>query len=333
MALHNLLGELALDTTVRILTSAVNALNSAPTANQPGLPLLAVRRDTDVAPADGTFGLLGTDNEGRLKVSGKPSYLAPTTGTITANGQTVFADVSRASNLVIHCKGTFSTVNVTFEASIDSTNGTDGTWWAVQGVRSSPGTIEGTTGNLSAAPAYSWEFSVNGYNWFRVRATAYTSGTQTWVFQRGSYATEPAPAVQTHAVTGSGTFTVGGSLTSAGTTTNTPAAGTQLFVTTGATTNAAFAKASAGSLYEVTISNHTGATIYVKFFNKTSAPTLGTDLPVMTIAVASGATDTREFGALGKRFATGIAYAVTANAAWNDNTAVAANAIIHGTFI
>jgi len=106
-----------------------------------------------------------------------------------------------------------------------------------------------------------------------------------------------------------------------------------LNVVTAATTNATSVKTSAGSLFEVTISNVTAATIYVKLFNKASAPTVGTDVPVVTIPVAAGATANLGFGQVGKRFATGIALAVTAASAATDTTVVTAGAQIHGSYI
>lgn len=166
--------------------------------------ILGLRRDAETSPVsnDGDFHPLIFNEVGRLKTAGAPALYSPIVDTITAVADTVSADVSSVSNVVMHCTGTFSTVNCTFEGSIDG--GT--TWFAIQAVRTNANTIELTTGNLSAAPAYAWELSVNALTNVRVRATAYTSGTQTWRFILGSYATEPIPAIQTHAVTGSGNF-------------------------------------------------------------------------------------------------------------------------------
>lgn len=171
-----------------------------------GVPILGIRRDAETSPvdADGDYHPLVFNELGRLKTAGAPAIYAPVVDTITSNGDTVAADVTSVSNVVMYCTGTFSTINVTFEGSIDG--GT--TWFGIQAVRTNANTVETTTGNLSAAPAYAWELSVNALTNVRVRATAYTSGTQTWRFILGSYATEPVPAIQTHAVTGSGNFAV-----------------------------------------------------------------------------------------------------------------------------
>jgi len=178
-------------------TNLGKAEDSPHTSGDVGVMALGVQQSADSAmAADGDYVPFQIDESGRLKVVSQPASYTATTGTITANGQTVFVNCSRFSNLVIYCTGTFSTVNVTFEASINSTNGTDGNWFAVQAARTNSNTVELTTGNLSAAPAYAWELSVNAYAFFRVRATAYTSGTQTWTFEPGAYATEPVPVIQ-----------------------------------------------------------------------------------------------------------------------------------------
>lgn len=103
-----------------------------------------------------------------------------TVGNITANGQTVSINVANITGLVIALRGVtaISGINCTFETSLDSTNGTDGTWFQMQGQRSnSMDVLEVTTGTLSATPTYVWNMPVSGVNWFRVRCTAFTSGT------------------------------------------------------------------------------------------------------------------------------------------------------------
>jgi len=121
--------------------------------------------------------------------------------------------------------------------------------------------------------------------------------------------------------------TVSGSLTSAGTTTNTPATPTASAINSAATTNATSVKNTAGTVYNVLVSNTALTTRYVKLYNKASAPTVGTDVPVITIAVPTLGTVQAEFGALGYRFATGIALAITGGAADSDTTAIAVSEV------
>lgn len=77
-------------------------------------------------------------------------------------------------------------------------------------------------------------------------------------------------------------------------------------------------KASAGRRYGLSLMNTQAAIRYVHFYNKTTAPTIATDTPVETIAIAANgrvdlSCDT------GISFATGISYGVT-----TDNIAVPA---------
>lgn len=113
----------------------------------------------------------------------------------------------------------------------------------------------------------------------------------------------------------------------------TPNAGTGYALVSAATTNGASVKATAGNLFELSLFNVTAATVYLKLYNKASAPTVGTDVPIMTIPVAAGALYNAQFGRLGKRFSTGIAVALTANGIATDTTAVAAGAQLAATYV
>lgn len=73
----------------------------------------------------------------------------------------------------------------TFEASINSTDGVNGNWFVIPGLRSNAAASETASGALSATPAYGWQFDVTCFNWFRVRATAGTFGTLTCIFAPG----------------------------------------------------------------------------------------------------------------------------------------------------
>jgi hypothetical protein len=126
---------------------------------------------------------------------------------------------------------------------------------------------------------------------------------------------------------------VSGSLTSAGTVTNTPATPTNYNVVTAASTNAAFIKNAAGTLYEITVSNVTATAVSVKLYNKASAPTVGTDVPMLTVTAAAGATQVVCLPPLGKRFGTGIAIAATALPAATDTGVAVAGVQINASYI
>lgn len=141
----------------------------------------------------------------------------------------------------------------------------------------------------------------------------------------------PVTVQNTPSVTVSGTATVAGTVTA---NEGTQATGTAYTMTTGATTNAAVIKATAGNLNEITIANTSASTIFVKLYNKaTVAPTVGTDVPIVTIPVVAGATVALEFGRYGKRFSSGIGLAVTAAMASADTTAVAAGSLVCATYL
>lgn len=78
------------------------------------------------------------------------------------------------------------------------------------------------------------------------------------------------------------------------------------------------------------IANVSAALKYLKFFNKATAPTVGTDVPVLTIPLPIGQATPlspilSDYGSL---FATGLAYAITGAAPDLDTTAVAAGDVI-----
>lgn len=95
-------------------------------------------------------------------------------------------------------------------------------------------------------------------------------------------------------------------------------------ISSAATTNATSVKASAGTVYNILVSNTGAAAAYVKFYNKASAPTVGTDVPVFTLSIPASGTVCVNPHLIGIRFATGIALAITNLAADSDTTAVLA---------
>ena len=97
-----------------------------------------------------------------------------------------------------------------------------------------------------------------------------------------------------------------------------------------ATTNATIVKASAGRITSLVLTSPlvTASIRFFKLYNKASAPTVGTDVPVMTIPFATVATNGGSVvinaDTLGMYFSTGIAYAITGLSTTADTTAVAA---------
>ena len=95
-----------------------------------------------------------------------------------------------------------------------------------------------------------------------------------------------------------------------------------------ASTNATSVSATANTLLlGYYISNTNSSVRYVKFYNKASAPTVGTDTPVLVLAIPGSGAANVSFPA-GVNFTTGLAFATTTGAADSDTAAVAANEVI-----
>ena len=97
-----------------------------------------------------------------------------------------------------------------------------------------------------------------------------------------------------------------------------------------ATNNATLVKATAGAIYSVNGYNASAGVIYLKFYNKATAPTVGTDTPVLTYALPATAAFSFQvpFG-----FATGIGYGMVTGAADNNNTAIGAGDVLGLTVV
>lgn len=269
-------------------------------------------------------------------LAASPQDFAVVSSNITANGQTAFCDVRTAGYVrIMVTAASLVGHNATFEASIDSTNGTDGTWFGIQVLRSNANTVELTTGVLAATPAYAWAVSTNGLSFVRARATAHTSGTATWAFHKSSYAVEPVPASQ---VTGTQTVTISGSPTLAASTNligdvgiqaraNATGAGTAFNLVSAASTNATVIKASAGRLLGYHFTNNGLATAYVKLHNVATTPVAGTTAVAITIGIQPAASVALSIPA-GTGFTAGIALTTSVDAANSGTTGVGANVIV-----
>ena len=299
------------------------------------LLLSARARTTEPVLSDLEVSELSLNLDGRLRTAGKPALFVNGIGALTTAGSAaanvVAVDVTDCSNVVFGLKNTGTAAMAAgvfaFEASLNSTDGVDGDWVTVQAVRSDSNLVESARQASSliagGVQPYAWEASVNGYRWFRVRCTTSVTASSiaTWTIGRGSYATEPIPAIQTHPVSGSGAFLMA------------PSGGTEYNLVTTASTNGASIVNGIVNLMEIAVSNLTAAVIYVKLYNKASAPTVGTDVPKLTIPVPIGAFVSYEFGQQGKRFQQGLAIAVTAGAPATDSASVAVGAQISLTRI
>lgn len=105
-------------------------------------------------------------------------------------------------------------------------------------------------------------------------------------------------------------------------------------VISAATNNATSVKASAGLVNGWYISNLNAAIMYVKLYDKASAPSPASDTPVITIGIPgnTAGAGTNVSWPTGITFSTGIALAIVTGVAVNNNTAVAANEVVVNLF-
>ena len=259
-------------------------------------------------------------------------------GIIAANGQSVSAFVENYSTVGLSMStASLAGHTVAFEVSNDAKinpdtgqwDGTSGTWYGVLGQRTNAVTQETGATTLAATPAYGWIIPVVGWRFLRVRATAHTSGSATWVFlpdddpaalapNNGSVALSALPA---------GTNLIGD-------------VGNQVRATSGgiasvarlpsaaASTNAANVKGSAGRVYSVDCLNASAAARFLKLYNKATAPTVGTDAPFATFAIPAGQRLSINWGDIGLYLSAGIGYALTTGAPDADTGALTAGDIV-----
>ena len=212
--------------------------------------------------------------------------------------------------------------------SLSILSGSVGTTGVVTGAWSNDGTTDWITATLvSEVGATSTTFtgasallrttSVRA-RYFRLRMTTATTAAGATRINVAGFQQDITPAITTQPVSGTVTATVTGA-------TQLPVTPTTATTNSAATTNATSTKNTAGTLWSVAVSNINAAARYLKLYNKASAPTVGTDVPILTIPIPAGGVVQINGGSNGIRFATGIAWALTAGAADSDTAAVAAS--------
>lgn len=93
------------------------------------------------------------------------------------------------------------------------------------------------------------------------------------------------------------------------------------------TTNSTLVKAGEGSVFGGFVSNLTASAKFLKFYDKVSAPTVGTDAILMTISIPANSTvPLNTYG--GIRFSVGVGYGITGAIGDSDTTALAANDVV-----
>ena len=235
------------------------------------------------------------------------------TGAITANGQSVAVPIGAYNGAVFAWWGTFSGVTLAFEAAYEPSLAT---WVAVSALSSSGGGPTTSASNLSSANAF--EVYAPGALAVRVRATAFTAGPMNVRAIPVAMMQDIAPAV----VGGSLSVTAQISGGSGG------LVSVNRLASAAASVNATVAKASAGRVYKIHGYNAATSVRFLKLYNKASAPTVGTDVPVVAIPLAPSKEFDVDLGLIGQYFSTGIAYALTTGAADADTGALTAADVV-----
>ncbi|MBK9156740.1 MAG: hypothetical protein IPM11_01190 [Micropruina sp.] len=241
-------------------------------------------------------------------------------GAATANSA-LEIDADARSLGSVQITGTW-TGTLVLQGTIDGT-----TWVTVGGTPFVNVNTRAAAANITANGIY--QFDASGFMKSRITASAAVTGTAVVTQNLTSFAlsTGTVSPVSGTVVLGSGASTIGTVIGGSGTSSAGLSSPVRL-LSSAASTNATVVKASAGRLYVVDGLSAAAGTVYLKFFNKASAPVLGTDVPVITKAVKAGQPFSLDFGFIGQSFTTGIAFAITGGVADLDATAVAAGDIL-----
>lgn len=294
-------------------------------------------------PANNAYGL-AVRTVGQSVIQGLQSALSATSLTTAASfaPSSTGIDVTQYNIATVRVSGTYAGANVTFQQSDDGTN-----WYTTQGARVDSGVIEGVSGamtNLTRA----WDIPIGGATKLRVNLTAITSGTISVGITVQSFAYDPCPGVVAQGAAANAAPVAGNPVLIAGSDgTNARSllvnssgalsvqvgsvfgvfAPTQYILNSAASTNAALIKSTASILLGLSAFNAGASTAFVKIYNLSATPTVGTSVPVMVIPVLAGQYERLDVGAYGLRLATGMAIAITGGAADTDTTAVAASQV------
>lgn len=90
--------------------------------------------------------------------------------------------------------------------------------------------------------------------------------------------------------------------------------------------NETLVKASAATLFGVHLYNNAQTGMYLKLYNLSSAPTIGTSTPIFTVGVSPGAA--RDVHLFGMPSSIGLGYTITAGITSTSTTGAAANDLV-----
>lgn len=241
------------------------------------------------------------------------------TGNITDAGQAVQAGVTDAGLVVFQVSGTYAGVQLTFEASLDGSR-----WFAITARRSDRTTQESATGAMSANTTRAWSADVNGFVYFRVRATNHASGTAAIVIAPSPLAAWNDPFARL-LDGGSLVGDVGAQYRASAT-----GAANNFHVDSSAGVNAFSIKPSGGRLIGWSLFNVAAGKRYVKLHNTSGTPSPGAGV-ALTIGIPNNGGSQMALEG-GIAFGAGIAITIVAGAADGDATAVGDHEVVGDLF-
>lgn len=266
----------------------------------------------------------GTDDEAVVaawRISGTDSVTTTNARTEVRNG-----GAARLQSANIASQAT-QTVDSVYEISVES----DETWFHSKAADSTAGRFASSVRNTTSPdPSRQYRVRIRAVNGAVAPASS-TTLTCSFVavvdytefnveLTGGQGNVSPGQAVPVYPVSSPTTLVnISASATSTGT--------TNAKVFAAATTNATSVKTTAARVFGYDFANTSAAWKFVKFFNKASAPVVGTDVPVFTIGIPPNGNVSFPT-TIPLTFATGLAYAITGAVADNDVTAVAVGDVI-----
>lgn len=314
------------------------ATDDLTTLNGGGVSGVKVQRMKVGFGADGTQTDV-TPNVGLPITGSQPASVSAASWTSATSAGTTLSFAIGGYNtvsLAIIQGSTLTAGAVTFELSMDNTS-----WVPLQLNRLDTFTASSTY-TLQASTNVGWTGSVDAYNYFRVRlSTAIAgSGTVAIAAMPQTFAIEPTVTVG-QSVASLLNATVSGTVTAnIGNTANTTpilirqggsttASGLLIAkILSAASTNSTLVLTGARAVYGYSLANTSASWRYVRFYNKATAPTVGTDSPIFVAALPPGGGSNIPKDGLNIPFSLGLGYSITGGAADLDTTVVAANDVV-----
>lgn len=236
--------------------------------------------------------------------------------TITSSSDSVITgNIDGYAGVSVIVWGTHAGINLTPQISADGVN-----WDTCTMTRNATNAVNQATGVITTNATRGWYVTTGGVRFFRLLATAYTSGPL-------NVRLTPTVTGLTQVVTviPSGTQTVSGTVTANNTLTTSSGATTN-YTNLDLNTTGVNIKASKTHITELYTYNNTGATIYVKLYNKASAPT-SVDTPARVFGVKAGE-GTPLINGSGMQCALGFGLRCVTGVADGDITSPAANGCV-----